>query len=137
LTAPNISDARDTLRRVFGHPDFRGLQADVIGEVLAGRDVLAILPTGGGKSVCYQIPAMLREGVGLVVSPLIALMQDQVLALRAAGVSAARLDSSVPPEERSETFALLAAGKLDRSTFRPKASPAARCASASAPPRWR
>ncbi len=113
MPAPGISEARETLRRVFGHPDFCGLQQDVIGEVLAGRDVLAILPTGGGKSVCYQIPAMLRDGVGLVVSPLIALMQDQVIALRAAGVSAARLDSSVPPDERSETFALLAAGRLD------------------------
>lgn len=113
MTQPSLDDARRTLQRVFGHPDFRGLQADVVSEVLAGRDALAVLPTGGGKSVCYQIPAILRDGVGLVVSPLIALMQDQVAALRAAGVSAARLDSSVPPDERSETFALLAAGKLD------------------------
>ncbi len=113
MTQPDINDARAILRRVFGHREFRGLQEDVIGEVLAGRDTLAVLPTGGGKSLCYQIPAMLREGVGLVVSPLIALMQDQVAALRTAGVSAARLDSSVPASERSETFAMLQAGKLD------------------------
>ncbi|HWA22891.1 MAG TPA: DNA helicase RecQ [Caulobacterales bacterium] len=113
MADPDINDAREILRRVFGHREFRGLQEDVIGEVLAGRDTLAVLPTGGGKSLCYQIPAMLREGVGLVVSPLIALMQDQVAALRTAGVAAARLDSSVPAGERSETFALLEAGKLD------------------------
>ena len=76
----DLAAARDILQRVFGHDDFRGLQADVIGEVLDGRDVVAVLPTGGGKSFCYQIPAMLRPGVGLVISPLIALMQDQVAA---------------------------------------------------------
>jgi ATP-dependent DNA helicase RecQ len=109
----DLAAAREILARVFGHSAFRGLQEPVIEEVLAGRDTIAVLPTGGGKSVCYQIPAMLREGVGLVVSPLIALMQDQVAALRAAGVSAARLDSSVPPNERSETMAALNAGTLD------------------------
>ena len=63
--SPSLADARATLERVWGHPDFRGRQAEVVAEVLAGRDVLAVLPTGGGKSVCYQIPAMLRSGLGL------------------------------------------------------------------------
>jgi ATP-dependent DNA helicase RecQ len=109
----DLDAARDILRRVFGHADFRGLQSDVIAEILAGRDALAILPTGGGKSMCYQIPALVRAGTGLVISPLIALMQDQVAALRAAGVNAARLDSSVPGEEREETLRRLANGDLD------------------------
>jgi len=98
---------------VFGHDDFRGLQADVIAEVLEGRDVMAVLPTGGGKSFCYQIPAMLRPGVGLVVSPLIALMQDQVAALRAAGVAAARLDSTLDRDARREWLNAARDGKLD------------------------
>ena len=110
---PNLDDARDTLRRTFGHPDFRGLQAAVIAEVLNGANALAVLPTGGGKSVCYQIPALLRPGVGLVVSPLIALMSDQVEALRQLGVSAARMDSGLAPEERDATWRRLAAGQLD------------------------
>ena len=109
----DLAEAREILQRVFGHSDFRGLQADVIGEALAGRDVLAILPTGGGKSMCYQIPALLRPGIGLVISPLIALMQDQVAALRAAGVNAARLDSSLPSDERNEALRQLADGSLD------------------------
>ncbi len=109
----DLPAARALLQRIFGHADFRGLQADVISEVLAGRDVFAVLPTGGGKSVCYQIPAILRDGVGLVVSPLIALMQDQVAALNAAGVAAARLDSSIAPEARAEIFRKLEAGALD------------------------
>jgi ATP-dependent DNA helicase RecQ len=108
-----LDDAREVLRRVFGHADFRGLQAEVIGEVLAGRSAMAVLPTGGGKSVCYQIPAMLRPGLGLVVSPLIALMSDQVAALRQSGVAAARLDSNVVDYERSEIWERIEAGALD------------------------
>ena len=73
-----LEDARETLQRIYGYEQFRGLQADVIGDVLSGRDGLAVLPTGGGKSLCYQIPSILRDGVGLIVSPLIALMADQV-----------------------------------------------------------
>ena len=109
----DLDSARDILRRTFGHDDFRGLQAEVIGEVLAGRDVMAVLPTGGGKSFCYQIPAMLRPGVGLVISPLIALMADQVAALRAAGVSAARLDSTLDRETRRNWLDAAREGKLD------------------------
>ena len=109
----DLDAARDVLRRTFGHSEFRGLQAPVIGEVMAGRSAMAVLPTGGGKSLCYQIPAMIRPGVGLVVSPLIALMSDQVAALRQAGVSAARLDSTTSPDERAWTWDAIASGDLD------------------------
>ena len=98
--APTLEDARAVLAATFGHKDFRGLQGAVIGEVLAGRNALAVLPTGGGKSLCYQIPSLLRRGLGIVVSPLIALMTDQVAALRQLGVAAARLDSAIEPAER-------------------------------------
>ncbi|HWE18324.1 MAG TPA: DNA helicase RecQ [Hyphomicrobiaceae bacterium] len=108
-----LDAAREVLRRTFGHADFRGLQAAVIGEVLAGRSAVAVLPTGGGKSVCYQIPSMLRPGLGLVVSPLIALMTDQVAALRQSGVAAARLDSNVHPLERDEVWHQIEVGALD------------------------
>ena len=112
--APSPLDAaRDILRRTFGHSDFRGLQADVIQEVLAGRNALAVLPTGGGKSLCYQIPALMRPGLGLVVSPLIALMTDQVAALTQSGVAAARLDSAIDPAERAETWRRIDADELD------------------------
>ena len=110
---PTLAEARATLERVWGHADFRGRQAEVVAEVLAGRDVLAVLPTGGGKSVCYQIPAMLRPGLGLVISPLIALMTDQVEALKQQGVAAARLDSGVSLDDRSEIWRAARAGELD------------------------
>ena len=113
MPAPTLDDARETLRTTFGHAEFRGLQAGVITEVLAGRNAVAVLPTGGGKSLCYQIPAMLRPGVALVVSPLIALMADQVAGLRQAGVAAARLDSNTSPDERSDTWRRLGEGALD------------------------
>lgn len=108
-----LEDARDLLRRLWGHEDFRGLQPQIVEAVLAGRDVLAVLPTGGGKSVCYQIPAILRPGLGLVVSPLIALMTDQVESMRQQGVAAARLDSGLSPDERSEIWRAAEAGELD------------------------
>jgi len=110
---PPLDQARETLRRVFGHAEFRGLQARVIEEVLAGRNAVAVLPTGGGKSVCYQIPALIRPGLGLVVSPLIALMSDQVASLRQAGVAAARLDSNIPAFERQEIWEAIDRGELD------------------------
>ena len=110
---PDLADARDLLRRVWGHAEFRGLQAGIIEDVLAGRDVLAVLPTGGGKSVCYQVPAILRPGLGLIVSPLIALMTDQVEALIQQGVAAARLDSNVPPDQREAIWTQARAGELD------------------------
>jgi len=108
-----LDAARDTLRRTFGHADFRGLQAGVIGEVLAGRSAMAVLPTGGGKSLCYQIPSLVRPGLGLVVSPLIALMADQVAAMQQQGVAAARLDSNATLDERSAIWRRIEAGTLD------------------------
>ncbi len=101
------------LARTFGHADFRGLQADVIGEVLAGRNALAVLPTGGGKSVCYQVPSIVRPGLGLVVSPLIALMSDQVAALQQSGVAADKLDSGTEAGLRADIWRLIDEGRLD------------------------
>ena len=108
-----LSSAREILRRTFGHQEFRGLQGDVIAEILEGRSALAVLPTGGGKSVCYQIPSILRPGLGLVVSPLIALMTDQVAAMQQSGVAAARLDSNIDPAEKGEIWRRIEAGELD------------------------
>ncbi len=108
-----LDQAREILQRVFGHAEFRGLQAEVIGEILAERSAIAVLPTGGGKSLCYQIPALLRPGVGIVISPLIALMSDQVAALRQMGVAAARLDSGLAPDERVAAWRALESGALD------------------------
>ncbi len=101
------------LRRVFGFRDFRGLQGAVIGHVVAGGDALVLMPTGGGKSLCYQIPALVRPGTGVVISPLIALMQDQVAALRQYGVRAAFLNSSLAPDEAWRIEQALVAGELD------------------------
>ena len=109
----SLDSAREVLRRVFGHAEFRGRQAEVIGEILAGRDALAVLPTGGGKSLCYQIPALLRPGPAIVVSPLIALMADQTAGLAQLGVAAGRLDSALTPEARSDTWRRLEAGRID------------------------
>ena len=109
----SLDEAREILRRTFGHAEFRGRQADVITEILGGRSALAVLPTGGGKSVCYQIPAMMRSGLGLVVSPLIALMADQVAGLQQSGVAAARIDSTGEAWERADTWARIDRGELD------------------------
>ncbi len=106
------SEAGRLLGRVWGFADFRPGQEEIVAAVEAGRDVLAIMPTGGGKSLCYQLPALTRPGVTLVVSPLIALMRDQVRALRAAGVAAAALTSQSDTGEMEETFAALDAGTL-------------------------
>ena len=89
------SKALEVLRNVFGYPAFRGAQAEIIGHVAQGGDALVLMPTGGGKSLCYQIPALLRPGCAIVVSPLIALMQDQVDALIQLGVKAAVLNSTL------------------------------------------
>jgi len=110
---PSLDDARETLRRVWGHADFRGRQAEVVAEMLAGRDAVAVLPTGGGKSVCYQLPALLRPGAGLVVSPLVALMADQVAAMQQLGLRAERLDAGVQGADRTRIFRALDAGELD------------------------
>ena len=92
-------DPLDILRDVFGHAAFRGEQEAVVRHVMAGGDAVVLFPTGAGKSLCYQMPALCREGVGIVVSPLIALMRDQVEALRQVGVRAAALNSSLTREE--------------------------------------
>lgn len=113
VPTPSLDAARETLRRVWGHADFRGRQAEVVAEMLAGRDALAVLPTGGGKSVCYQLPALLRPGAGLVVSPLVALMADQVAAMQQLGLRAARLDAGVQGADRTRIFRALEAGELD------------------------
>ena len=105
--------ARSILKNTFGYDEFRGFQSDVIEHVNAGGDALVLMPTGGGKSLTYQIPAMLRTGVGVVVSPLIALMQDQVMALTEAGVRAAFLNSSMSSAEAAAVERHMRAGQLD------------------------
>ena len=105
--------ARNTLRTVYGYDDFRPGQREVIEAVLAGRDCLVLMPTGGGKSLCYQVPALIRTGTAVVVSPLIALMQDQVAALRQLGVAASFLNSTVPWHEQVDITRQLAEGRLD------------------------
>lgn len=105
--------AQEVLRRVFGYDSFRGDQAAIVEHVVAGGDALVLMPTGGGKSLCYQVPALVRPGVGVVVSPLIALMQDQVDALSALGVRAGFLNSTQFPDERRTVEAQFLAGELD------------------------
>ena len=105
-------DLAVTLRNVFGHQTFRPGQEQVVQALLAGESSLALFPTGAGKSLCYQLPAVLMEGTALVVSPLIALMKDQVDALRARGIAAARLDSSLTSEQTQQVYADLRAGTL-------------------------
>ena len=105
-------DLLNALREHFGHDGFREGQEAVIRALLAGESALALFPTGAGKSLCYQLPAVLREGTALVISPLIALMKDQVDALRARGIAAARLDSSLTAEETQRVYADLRAGVL-------------------------
>ena len=104
---------RDILRRVFGFPAFRGQQEAAVDHVVAGGDALVLMPTGGGKSVCYQVPALARHGTAIIVSPLIALMDDQVAAMRQLGVSAGALHSEVEPEEASRVNRALNDGTLD------------------------
>lgn len=114
-TPSSASDdpALDVLRSVFGYERFRGQQADIIGHVIAGGDALVLMPTGGGKSLCYQVPALVRDGVTVVVSPLIALMRDQVTALRQLGVRAAFLNSSLSLSESRAVERAVANGDLD------------------------
>src|SRR3954449_12458472 len=106
-------DALSVLRSVFGLPGFRGAQGEIIRHVTDGGNCLVLMPTGGGKSLCYQLPALLRDGCGVVVSPLIALMRDQVAAMLEAGVNAAALNSSLTPQEASDIERRLIVGDLD------------------------
>jgi ATP-dependent DNA helicase RecQ len=113
---PSLDDAAGAagvLRRVFGYNAFRGEQQAIIEHVIGGGDALVLMPTGGGKSLCYQIPALVRQGTGVVISPLIALMQDQVDALTALGVRAGFLNSTQDPGQRRRVEAAFAAGELD------------------------
>ncbi|HEY6501644.1 MAG TPA: DNA helicase RecQ [Streptosporangiaceae bacterium] len=105
--------AVDVLQRTFGYDSFRGPQEEIIDHVIGGGDALVLMPTGGGKSLCYQIPALVRAGTGVVISPLIALMQDQVDALTALGVRAGFLNSTQDPAQRRATEQALLAGELD------------------------
>ena len=107
------SPALERLRHVFGYDHFRGEQGEIVDCVVAGGDALVLMPTGGGKSLCYQLPALLRDGTGIVVSPLIALMQDQVEALRQLGVRAAFLNSSLGADEAFQVERQLLDGELD------------------------
>jgi ATP-dependent DNA helicase RecQ len=115
------------LRETFGYTAFRGAQGDIVDHVVAGNDALVLMPTGGGKSLCYQIPSLLREGTGVVVSPLIALMQDQVAALKLAGVRAAFLNSSQDAGESRSVERALLAGQLDLLYVAPERLTTPRC----------
>jgi ATP-dependent DNA helicase RecQ len=113
VTGSLLNDASEVLRRVFGYDSFRGQQLEIIEHVAAGGDALVLMPTGAGKSLCYQIPALLRQGTGVVVSPLIALMQDQVDAMCELGVRAGFLNSTQDPGARLQVETAFVAGELD------------------------
>ena len=108
-----MEQALEILKQRYGYPAFRGSQAAIIETALAGRDCVVLMPTGGGKSICYQIPGILREGLALVVSPLIALMQDQVSALRQLGFNAVFLNSTLSFNQQREIFRQLESGQRD------------------------
>ena len=109
----NINTAKSVLQNTFGYADFRHQQANIISELISGTDVFTLMPTGGGKSLCYQIPAIVLNGVGIVVSPLIALMKDQVDALKLQGVKAEFLNSSQDYEEQRRVEQLIMSGNID------------------------
>jgi len=113
ITARSGDTPLHLLKTVFGHPAFRGAQEEIVAHVAGGGDALVLMPTGGGKSLCYQLPALLREGTAVVVSPLIALMQDQVAALKQLGVRAAFLNSTLDAQESSAVKRALRTGELD------------------------
>ncbi|MFF3852816.1 DNA helicase RecQ [Micromonospora sp. NPDC002575] len=124
MTSPTdtvVETPLGVLRRVFGYDAFRGAQQEIIEHVVGGGDALVLMPTGGGKSLCYQIPALVRDGVAVVVSPLIALMQDQVDALTAVGVRAGFLNSTLDPDARRLVEAQFVAGELDLLYLAPEA----------------
>ncbi|WP_433048151.1 DNA helicase RecQ [Dactylosporangium sp. CS-033363] len=116
-----MENALDVLRRVFGYDEFRGSQQEIIEHVIGGGDALVLMPTGGGKSLCYQIPAIVRPGTAVVISPLIALMQNQVDALRELGVSAGFINSTLDFDLRRTVEAQFAGGELDLLYLAPEA----------------
>ncbi|MFB0912307.1 MAG: DEAD/DEAH box helicase, partial [Glaciecola sp.] len=118
MAAENVETLHDQqcskiLKDTFGYDEFRPGQMEVIGKILNGQDALILLPTGGGKSLCYQVPALALDGITIVVSPLISLMQDQVQQLTAQGVKAAYLNSSQDAEESQKISEQLFRGELD------------------------
>ncbi len=113
MSMPVNNHALSILKNTFGYDEFRGQQADIISQAIAGEDVLVLMPTGGGKSLCYQIPALVRQGVGVVISPLIALMQDQVDALAQLGLNARFLNSTLTNEQVSDIEQQLSKGSID------------------------
>ena len=142
LSAPPQA-AIAALRTHFGYDSFRPGQAEVVAAVLGGRDVLAVMPTGAGKSICYQVPAIVRDGVALVVSPLVSLMKDQVQALRETGIAAAFLNSALPVHEHADIMRRALDGAFDllyvapeRTAYRSgdKISAHRTCASHNSPP---
>jgi len=108
-----LEQARNILKSTFGYDDFRHHQAEIIEALIAGRDALTLMPTGGGKSICYQIPALIRSGTAIVISPLIALMQDQVDAMKQLGIRAAFLNSTLRPTVQREIENDFLAGNFD------------------------
>src|SRR5690606_23500778 len=123
--AASSSTPLEALTSVWGYDAFRGEQAEIIETVTRGDDALVLMPTGGGKSLCYQIPALVREGTGVVISPLIALMHDQVDALEQLGVRAAYLNSTQSIDERRDVERRLLAGELDMLYLAPERLPVA------------
>src|SRR5882724_2808130 len=109
---PTIEDAEGVLNRYFGYAAFRLAQRRVIATVLSGRDVLAVMPTGGGKSLCFQVPALLLDGLTVVLSPLISLMKDQVDALEARGIPATFINSSLNASQVSDRMARVISGEI-------------------------
>src|SRR6202046_5589086 len=108
----DLAAALSRLQTIFGFPEFRPGQADIVSAILEGRDVLAVMPTGSGKSLCYQLPALMRDGLTVVVSPLIALMRNQVAQLSANGIAAASLNSANDPAENRAILDRLGRGEL-------------------------
>jgi ATP-dependent DNA helicase RecQ len=127
MTEAEIRTPLEVLREVFGFAEFRGEQQAIIEQVAAGGDAVVLMPTGGGKSLCYQIPALLRPGLGVVVSPLIALMRDQVDGLRQLGVRASVLNSAQSPAEAAATERALREGSLDLLYVSPERLLTGRC----------
>src|SRR3981081_741220 len=124
---PNFPRPIEVLRDTFGYAAFRDAQEEVVGHVVAGGDALVLMPTGSGKALCYQIPSLVRTGSGIVVSPLIALMQDQVAALTQLGVRAAFLNSTLDADAARATERALLSGELDLLYVAPERLTTSRC----------
>src|SRR3990167_7393246 len=110
---PVLQSPLGILQKTYGYPNFRGQQEYVIEHIISGKNAFVLMPTGSGKSLCYQIPALCRDGVGVIISPLIALMQDQVNALQQLGVRAAAINSSMTAEHISQTITAIRNGAAD------------------------